>query len=160
MHQDYADKLAREAAIILSAAETFCIAEDAIVKVQRWDGPWVPLRLDEVLKRMKHPKPPRQERLDKRNNSETRKQNEPYHSITSGTQGAITEAKQFLLSMLAEGPRLANEMIAESHDAGIKPATLYRAKGEHGVLSDKIGLNDGWMWVLPEGDHTPNTQKP
>jgi hypothetical protein len=58
MHQDYADKLAREAAIIQSAAETFCIGQGAIVKVRRWNGPWVPLRLDELLKRMKHPKPP------------------------------------------------------------------------------------------------------
>jgi hypothetical protein len=74
--------------------------------------------------------------------------------------GAIIEAKQFLLSMLAAGPRLANEMHAEAKQAGIKPATLHRAKGELGVKSDKIGLSDGWMWLLPESDHVSHTQKP
>jgi hypothetical protein len=74
--------------------------------------------------------------------------------------GAITEAKQFLLSTLAEGPRLANEMLAEAEQAGIKPATLHRAKGELGVESKKIGLSDGWMWSLPEGNHVLVAQKP
>jgi hypothetical protein len=74
--------------------------------------------------------------------------------------GAITEAKQFLLSKLAEGPRLASEMHAEAKQAGIKPATLYRAKAELHVKSDKIDLKDGWMWSLPEGDHISHTQKP
>jgi hypothetical protein len=73
--------------------------------------------------------------------------------------GAITEAKQFLLSMLAEGPRLASEVTAGSLQAGIKPATLYRAKEALGVESQKCGIHGGWMWV-PEGDHAPNTLKP
>jgi hypothetical protein len=62
MHKGDAAKFAREAALIQSAAETFCIAQGAIVKVRKWNGPWVPMRLDELLNRMKHPKPPRPER--------------------------------------------------------------------------------------------------
>jgi hypothetical protein len=69
MQQDYAEKLAREAAIIVSAAEMFCIAPGAMVKVRKWNGPWVPMRLDELLNRMKHPKP----RMPERNESETQK---------------------------------------------------------------------------------------
>jgi len=78
MHQGDAAKFAREAAIVRSAAETFRIAQDAIVKVRKWNGPWVPMRLDELLNRMKHPKPPMPVRLDKRNESEIQKQREHY----------------------------------------------------------------------------------
>jgi hypothetical protein len=55
---------------------------------------------------------------------------------------------------------MTSEMLAEAQQAGIKPATLSRAKEALGVESQKCGLHGGWIWVLPEGDHTPNTQKP
>jgi hypothetical protein len=74
--------------------------------------------------------------------------------------GAISEAKQFLFSTLAEGPRKAGEVHAEAQEAGIKPATLTRAKGELGVESKKCGLSAGWMWLLPDGDHLSHAQKP
>jgi hypothetical protein len=50
-------------------------------------------------------------------------------------------------------------MHAEAKQAGIKPATLTRAKEALGVESTKIGLSDGWMWLLPEGDQVSHTQK-
>jgi hypothetical protein len=61
--------------------------------------------------------------------------------------------------MLAEGPRWAGEMIDEAKQAGIKSATLYRAKGELDVKSGKCGLNEGWMWSLPEGDQVSHAHK-
>jgi hypothetical protein len=74
--------------------------------------------------------------------------------------GAITEAKQFVLSRLSEGPCMASVLKAEAQQAGIKPATLNRAKEALGVESKKCGLSEGWMWLLPEGDHALVVQKP
>jgi hypothetical protein len=51
-------------------------------------------------------------------------------------------------------------MLAEAEQAGVRPATLHRAKGDLDVESKKIGLSDGWMWLLPEGDHALVAQKP
>jgi hypothetical protein len=55
---------------------------------------------------------------------------------------------------------MAGDVIAASQQAGIKPATLHRAKEALGVASTKCGLSEGWMWLLPEGDHVSHTQKP
>jgi hypothetical protein len=74
--------------------------------------------------------------------------------------GAISEAKDFLVTILSPGPAMAKQVLAEAKEAGIKGATLHRAKEQLHVESKKCGLSGGWMWSLPEGDHLPNTQKP
>jgi hypothetical protein len=71
---------------------------------------------------------------------------------SSGQAGeALTEAKEFLLNALAQGPRLGNEVIAEAQQAGISKATLKRARKELKVLSKKSDLSGGWKWSLAEG---------
>jgi hypothetical protein len=76
-------------------------------------------------------------------------------------RGSISEAVDFLKSALCDGRRDAKAIEAESRQAGIKPATLQRAKKRLGVRSDKIGLPGShfqkWVWELPggEGDQTP-----
>ena len=48
------EKLAKDAEIVEAAAEIFGLY---MLKVRKWDGPWVPMRVDELLERMRHPKP-------------------------------------------------------------------------------------------------------
>ena len=48
------EKLAKDAEIVEAATEIFGVD---MVKVRKWDGPWVPMRVDELLERMRHPKP-------------------------------------------------------------------------------------------------------
>jgi hypothetical protein len=55
-------KLAKEADLIKAAAEMFGIAPDATVKVKKANGPWAIIRLDELVARMKKPKPPTPEK--------------------------------------------------------------------------------------------------
>jgi RecA-family ATPase len=72
---------------------------------------------------------------------------------------ALTEAKDFLLSALAQGPRIGTEVIAEAQQEGISTMTLKRAKKELKVVSKKLGLSEGWKWFLSEGSHaTPITE--
>jgi putative DNA primase/helicase len=73
---------------------------------------------------------------------------------------AMAEAKEFLLTALSKGPRPANEVFAEGDQAGISKATLKRAKKALSISKKKVGQTGPWVWALPEGDHTPETQKP
>jgi hypothetical protein len=63
---------------------------------------------------------------------------------------AITLAKDFLRGLLAGGPKAAEYVLKEAHDAGVAQKTLYRAKNELRVASRKEGMEDGWVWALPE----------
>jgi hypothetical protein len=54
---------------------------------------------------------------------------------------------------------LRNEMLAEAQQASIKAATLHREKAGLHMETKKCGMNEGWMWLPPGGDHVSNTQK-
>ncbi len=74
-------------------------------------------------------------------------------------RSALTEAKDFLLKELADGPVAAERVKKDARGADVSGRTLKRAKRALGVGSEKDG--DGpWSWVLPdkevEGGHSPN----
>ena len=64
--------------------------------------------------------------------------------------GARADAKEFLLSALAQGPRPAKDVTAEAGQEGISERTLKRAKRELSVRSRKPDMTGGWEWSLPE----------
>jgi hypothetical protein len=71
--------------------------------------------------------------------------------LTAEENGAMAEAKDFLLSALAQGGRPIEEIEAEARQEGISERTLRRAKKALGVESSKPGMTTGWQWLLPEG---------
>lgn len=77
-------------------------------------------------------------------------------------QGALADAKGFLLAILADGPVSAKQIKREADEAGHSQITLKRAKQALGVEAIKDGFKAGWTWALPpkgikkpEGDHSP-----
>ncbi len=64
----------------------------------------------------------------------------------------LTEAKDFIGSMLADGMLASTECENRLKAAGIKPTTTKKAKKELGVLSEKIG--QVWYWELPNKNQT------
>ncbi len=70
-------------------------------------------------------------------------------------KGARADAKEFLLSALAQGPRPAKDVTAEAGQEGISERTLRRAKRNLSVRSShKPEMNGGWEWSLPEEGQT------
>ncbi|MCL5979780.1 MAG: AAA family ATPase [Gammaproteobacteria bacterium] len=57
------------------------------------------------------------------------------------------EATEFLLGVLADGPKLQKEIAELADQEGITPITLKRAKKGLGIPSTKAA--DGWLWSLP-----------
>ena len=65
-------------------------------------------------------------------------------------RSALEEAKDYIRETLAGGPRGAQVVLEEAHEAGISGVTLKRAKKDLGVVSKKAA--DGpWTWRWPEG---------
>jgi putative DNA primase/helicase len=62
----------------------------------------------------------------------------------------LSEAKDFLQDMLADGPMGATALAAEAKDFGISSASLKRAKQALGVQSEKAAGDGPWRWRLPE----------
>jgi putative DNA primase/helicase len=58
------------------------------------------------------------------------------------------EAKEFLRTILADGPAEATRIKREAKGAGIAERTLSRAKSDLGVTSDKDGFDGPWKWSL------------
>ena len=65
--------------------------------------------------------------------------------------GALAEAKDFLLDLLATGPVPAKECKRAAINAGISTKTLERAYKDLGVRPRKLSMCGGWEWNLPEG---------
>jgi AAA domain len=63
------------------------------------------------------------------------------------------EAEHFLATVLADGPRPAEAVLAEAGQSGIAERTRKRAKSRLGVVSsrgrDATGKTTGWTWGLP-----------
>jgi AAA domain-containing protein/DnaB helicase-like protein len=64
--------------------------------------------------------------------------------------GAMTDAKDFLVTALAQGTRPAKDVQTEARQEGISERTLKRAKKELRVRSQKCGMSGKWQWSLPE----------
>ena len=59
------------------------------------------------------------------------------------------DAKRFLMSVLADGPVPVRRIKADATGAGYSWRTIERAKRDAGIEARKLGLKDGWVWVLP-----------
>lgn len=66
----------------------------------------------------------------------------------SGSPDTLAEAREFLASFLAAGPRKASEVIAAAEAAGIGATTLKRAKKLAGVRAthEGTGRERPWVW--------------
>jgi len=60
----------------------------------------------------------------------------------------LSEAKEFLLDELRDGPMAAKQVKKNARDADIAERTLKRAKAELRVSSDRKG-DGSWVWSLP-----------
>lgn len=67
---------------------------------------------------------------------------------------ALNEAIDFLSSILSDNPLSAKIILEEATNAGIKPATLRRAKDKLGIKPCRQGFSSsgGWVWALPPID--------
>lgn len=73
------------------------------------------------------------------------------------SSSALDTAMAFLREFLAGGPRSRVDIDDAADGNGVAQRTLFRAKGELGVIAKKVGLGGGWTWELPEqgpGDHS------
>jgi hypothetical protein len=59
-------------------------------------------------------------------------------------------AISLLENELVTGARPAAEVQAKAKEQGISGTTLERAKSTLGVVSEKVGLTNGWVWRLPD----------
>jgi len=73
-------------------------------------------------------------------------------TVSGEDSGALADAKHFLLEELKAGPVAASEVYRAAEQAGIKTATLRRAKASLGVVTDKDGYGDRgrWFWSLKD----------
>jgi putative DNA primase/helicase len=75
---------------------------------------------------------------------------EAMQANASKSPAARDEAKKFLADTLANGPVLKAEIEDAADANGISERTLFRAKGDLGVMAKKDGPNGTWTWRLPE----------
>lgn len=59
------------------------------------------------------------------------------------------DARQFLISLLADGPLPVRSIKTDAVGAGYSWRTIERAKKDAGIEARKLGLKDGWVWLLP-----------
>jgi putative DNA primase/helicase len=67
--------------------------------------------------------------------------------------GALQEATDFLLDLLADGPKSAKECKSAATDAAQSWAAVRRAQNKLGIKPRKDGMTGGWNWSLPEDAH-------
>jgi putative DNA primase/helicase len=83
-------------------------------------------------------------------------------ATTGSNSGAVTEAVEFLREELAAGPRPTHDLKKAAQAAGLSWATIRRAQDRLKIKPAKGGLNEGWVWQLPEGAHAtkpnPNSE--
>jgi putative DNA primase/helicase len=64
-------------------------------------------------------------------------------------RSAISEAKDFLAGLLADGPLPAKQIKADASGAGFTWRTIHRAADRLKVERRKEGMRGGWTWQLP-----------
>lgn len=73
------------------------------------------------------------------------------------------EARTFLVTELADGPKPAKDLFLAARNLGIAQKTLYRAKTELNILSLQVNVANGpegaslrhWVWSLPTNMQDP-----
>ena len=68
----------------------------------------------------------------------------------AGERNKLDEAKEFLETLLGNGPMTSPEIDKEAKEAGIAPRTLKRAKTVLGIKPRKASFGGGWIWDLPD----------
>jgi putative DNA primase/helicase len=63
-------------------------------------------------------------------------------------RSTIEEARDFLTSLLADGPIPSKVLKADADGAGFSWATIRRAADSLGVEREKLGMKKGWVWNL------------
>jgi putative DNA primase/helicase len=66
-----------------------------------------------------------------------------------GRRDARADAEDFLLDVLADGPKVAKEVERIAKDTGHSQSTIRRAKKALGIIADKEGYQGVWRWSLP-----------
>lgn len=74
--------------------------------------------------------------------------NDAEQSVEERSQGS--EAKEFLLALLEDGPRDSKSVMGEARKQGISRRSLDSAKRSLKVLIKKQGFRGGWEWQLPD----------
>jgi putative DNA primase/helicase len=67
----------------------------------------------------------------------------------SEERSAMDDAKQFLTSLLADGPVSSKQIRADAEGAGFSWRTIQRAQKVLNIDAYKGGMKDGWLWMLP-----------
>jgi hypothetical protein len=67
--------------------------------------------------------------------------------------GALQEATDFLLDLLADGPKSAKDCRKAATDAALSWSAVRRAQTKLGIKPHKDGMTGGWNWSLPEDAH-------
>ncbi|WP_321808075.1 AAA family ATPase [Burkholderia sp. BCC1993] len=65
-------------------------------------------------------------------------------------RGPRDEARDFLASILADGPINAKDLWRDADGAGFSRATIFRAASDLKVEKRKLGMKEGWEWALPK----------
>jgi hypothetical protein len=68
---------------------------------------------------------------------------------THDERRSLNDAKDFLRSLLADGPVLKNDITRDADGAGHSWATIRRAQQDLGVVAFKDGFKAPWKWRLP-----------
>ena len=64
-------------------------------------------------------------------------------------RSALDDARQFLESLLADGPVKAGQIKADADGAGFNWRTIQRAADRLNIERHKNGMKGGWTWKLP-----------
>ena len=75
-----------------------------------------------------------------------------------GRSSALSEAEEFLLDLLLDGPLPAKQVQAAARDAGQSWATVRRAKDSLRITSRKDRETGGWMWAANTPDEVRRRQ--
>jgi len=76
----------------------------------------------------------------------------------NSNKSALDDAKDFLLTLLANGPIPSSQIPIEVKEAGLAMVTVRRAKDELKIQIKKEGMNKGWVWILPANSITEDNQ--
>jgi len=76
----------------------------------------------------------------------------------SETRSQTTEARDWLLDLLQDGPVKATDAIKKARGAGISEKSLRTAKERVRVISKKQAYAGGWMWELPSPQDARTSQ--
>ena len=72
---------------------------------------------------------------------------------------ALTEARQFLRGLLADGALPTKQIKADADGAGHSWRTVQRAQKELGIEAVKEGMKGGWVWKMPSEELPKNAKK-